>query len=424
MNPSKKGWLKEFIDNRIQHFKSEQALKKAKIGQDPDHSFYGIIQPTGIMYGFPVQSIDTIDTSAWSNKSHIKVLLINSLIDIAELYSQNSTGNSEEYSENLMRILENVTTFYEKVYPEISISSKTWLGKKKETLELVEGILEKRVKSTANGNNNFWLSFFNKSQLFLDIYIFGQWTHTQPDEVLQEFFKSEKEELSYNAVKVMSAAAHANSQIEEEEEALFTLFINSSGMSSEKKHVAKEYFEHGIGIQDIPIEDSDPWIIRKFFVELALLTIWSDKKVEESELEFIARFNDKLGFNPEDLDKSTMAVEGFVLENWSHLDSLQGKKDFEEVSQSYLERLSSTAQNFKNRIAHEVAEDNRLVELIKKGNASELAAEETEIIRQKLLKILKGIPAFSIIALPESFLTYKNILKVIPKEVFTAISDK
>lgn len=424
MNPSKKGWLSEFLDYRKQHFEQDLEFEKTKIGQDPEHSFYGIIQPTGLMYGYPVQVIRDLEKDTWSDKDRVKVLLINSLFDIATLYAEREVETADTFYDSMVDTLLNINTFYEKVYPESSISSTNWLGKKREPIQVAEQIIEKRVNMTVQDNTNFWLDFFHRSQLFLDVYIFGQWSHTKPDEILQEFFKSEKDELSYNAVKVMSAAAHSNSTIETEERALFNHFIDSTGMASEKKRVAKEYFEHGLGIQDIPIEQTDPWMIRKFFFELALLTVWSDKKVEESELDFLTSFNESLGFSPEDLEKSMMAMEGFVLENWPHLESLQDKKDFDQVSSQYISRLSKVAHKFKNRLQNEVSQDGELVRLIKKGNAETLSTEEQKAIKDKLLTILRKVPALSIIALPEQFLDYKNVLKVFPKEVISEVSMK
>ncbi len=424
MNPSKKGWLSKFLDYRREHFEQELEFEKTKIGQDPEHSFYGIIQPTGLMYGYPVQVIRDLEKETWNDKDRVKVLLINSLFDIATLYAEREVETADTFYDSMMDTLLNINTFYEKVYPESSISSTNWLGKKREPLQLTEQIIEKRVNITVKDNANFWLDFFHRSQLFLDVYIFGQWSHTKPDEVLQEFFKAEKEELSYNAVKVMSAAAHSNSNIEAEERSLFNHFIDSTGMTSEKQRVAKEYFEHGLGIQDIPIEETDPWMIRKFFFELALLTVWSDKKVEDSELEFLTSFNESLGFSKEDLDKSMMAMEGFVLENWQHLESLQDKKDFDQVSREYIARLSQVAYKFKNRLQNEVSQDGDLVRLIKKGNAEELSPEEQKVIKNKLLTILRKVPALNIIALPERFLDYKNVLKVFPKEVIAEVSVK
>ncbi|MTI23128.1 TerB family tellurite resistance protein [Fulvivirga sp. RKSG066] len=422
MNPSKKGWLSDFLEYRKRQFESDKDSKKEYPGQDPEQSFYGIVQPTGIMYGYAVTTLDSVDTTDWSDKDKVKVLLVNSLINVAELYSEKS-ADVEAFSQLMQNTLEMMCSFYESVYTDISISSTNWLGKKKDTLIVAERILEKRANMAVDDKSNFWLRFFHRSQLFLDIYVFGQWTYTRPDKVLQDFFKGEKDELSYNAVKVMAAAAHANKNIADEERSLFGHFIESSGMPTEKKRVAHEYFEHGLGIQDIPIDTADPWVLRKFFLELSILTIWSDKKVDETELIFLKEFSNSLGFSSEDLEKSMIAVEGFVLENWVHLEVLQDKKDYEELSQEYLERISTFTVKYRNRLFNEMKADRELSSLIIKGNAQTLNTGEKEVIRQHLIKILRGIPAFSLISLPDQFLTYEYMIKVYPKEAFAALNE-
>jgi len=423
MNPSKKGWLLDFINYRKQQFIDSQEFEKQRLGQDPEQSFYGIIQPTGIMYGFPVQDLKGIDTAKWSDIDHTKISLINSLVNIGELYAEYKPQSNKSFSHLLNEVLEDICQYYEKVFPELSISTTNWLGKKKDILTVAEQLIEKRIKVAFSDDNNFWTGFFNRSQLFLDVYIFGQWSHTKQDTVIQEFFKSEKEDLSYNAVKVMAAAAHSNHHIEVEERGLFQLFIESTGMGSEKKRVAQEYFEHGLGIQDIPIDPSDTWTIRKFFLELALLTIWADKRVEDEELIFLNDFSEKLGFSKPDLQKSMIAIEGFVLENWSQLDDLQSKKDFQEVSNEYIDRVADVAGSYHNRLINDIKSDHRLLKLIQKGTTQDLDQPEKDEITHKFITVLKQIPVFHVISLPDGFLTYENVLRIIPKKVIKELTQ-
>lgn len=421
MNPSKSGWLEQFVEYRIAQFSTIKELNKTRMGKHPDQSFYGIIQPTGIMYGYPVGVFGFENEDKWSDQEKTKVLLLDCLINIAELYHNNEIEDEEAFSKLIESSLVSVIDFYKGVYSEIGVSSKTWLGKKKSVFELGEQVIDKRIQLLSGKNKNFWSSFFSRSQLFLDLYIFGQWTHTNPDNVLLEFFKSEKEELSFTSVKVIAAAAHANETIEAEERTLFEHFLSTTSLPAEKRRVAQEYFEHGMGIQEIPIQESDPWIVRKYFFELATLTIWSDKKVEDSERKFLEEFNDSLGFSNDDFEVSLIAVEGFILQNWSQLEQLQGKIDYQAVSQEYIDRLVKMASTHNVKIENAVAEDYNLLAMIKKGNSSVLNEDERLLIQQKFLEILQSIPSFRVVMLPDEFLTYENLLRIIPKETITRV---
>ena len=423
MNPAQKGWLKDFLEYRKSLFIRSKEFEKTRKGQHPDQSFYGFIQPTGIMYGYPVQLLNIEGSEAWSKLDMIKVLLADSFINIAELYTEHPVDDTDDFYNLIFVTMDSVNHFYSAVYPEISISLTSWFGKKKEVLSVTETILEKRVEMTFHDSHNFWTDFFKHSQLFLDIYIFGQWSHTQPDKVLLEFFKEEKEELSYIAVKAMAAAAHANLNIEDEERKLFEHFIENSGLPAEKKRVAYEYFGHGMAIQDIPLEATDPWVIRKYFLELTILTVWSDKTVEASEWDFLNKFNHSLGFSEEEFDNSMIAVEGFVLKNWQQLDNLRLKRDHDELSEDYVSRIARIVDKYKNRIKSEIYEDYELQAILRKGSSNELSVQEKTLIKEKFTSILKHIPSFRVITLPEDFLTYEILLRVIPKDIITTISQ-
>jgi hypothetical protein len=48
-----------------------------------------------------------------------------------------------------------------------------------------------------------------------------------------------------------------------------------------------------------------------------------------------------------------------------------------------------------------------------------LSVEEKEKMRKDLIQILKAIPTFVIISLPQKFLTLPMLLKILPKNLFT-----
>src|SRR5690606_11142129 len=164
-----------------------------------------------------------------------------------------------------------------------------------------EKILEKRVEMTGKYEKNFWAYFFHNSLLFLDIFIFGQWIHTNADKIVADFFRYEREELRSSMVKVIAVASHANKELSFEERKLFELFLQSTDLSPEKKKDALAIFEQGIDVRDINLPAENSWILKKYFLEIAILTIWADKKVEDVELIFLKEFCSYLNFSEEDM---------------------------------------------------------------------------------------------------------------------------
>src|SRR5690606_39093039 len=168
--------------------------------------------------------------------------------------------------------------------------------------EVVEKIIEKRIERTGDFEGNFWTYFFHNSLLFLDVFIFGQWIHTNADRIVADFFRYEREELRFSVVKVIAAASHANKEVVYEEKKLLELFLYSADLPSNRRKEAVRIFENGLDISEINLPSENSWILKKFFLEIAILTMWADKKVEEIEMDFLKRFALHLNFNEDDLE--------------------------------------------------------------------------------------------------------------------------
>jgi hypothetical protein len=419
MNPGEKGWLKEYLDFRKDILKdlSEDAKRSAH----PEHSLYRVIQPTGLMYGQPVGTIDHPESEQWDEKDRMKILLAESLISSSLLFHDKPIKNPDELSQVIFKSLEKIGNFYNTIFPELATSTKTLFGRKKTPLELAEKILEKRIDRTSEFDKNFWTQFFHNSLFFLDVFIFGQWIHTNADRIVSDFFKFESEELRFSVVKVIACAAHANANVEYEERRLLEFFLQSADLSPEKKKEAKKIFDDGITIEEINLPTNNSWILKKYFIEIAILTIWADKRVEDSEMDFLKNLSYHLGFSDDDLENSLMAIEGFVLEHWDHLTALQNKQDYQQVSDRFVSRMSKITSTHKNRLLKEVHESKELMSLLNKAKSNELSDAEKAHMQELLILILKSIPTFVIISLPQRFLTLPMLLKILPNDFFADV---
>jgi hypothetical protein len=419
MNPGETGWLKEYLDFRKELLKD--VTEESKHTAHPEHSLYRIIQPRGLMYGQSVGVHDLPNSNEWNEKDRMKILLAESLISSSILFYDKPIKTPDELSKVIVKTLENIGNFYNNIFPELATPSKTFFGKRKSPLELAEKILDKRIDRTAEFDTNFWVQFFHNSLLFLDIFIFGQWIHTNADRIVSDFFKYEREELRFSVVKIIACAAHSNSKIEPEERRLLEFFLQSTELPHDKKREAKKIFDEGISLEEINLPTNNSWILKKYFLEIAILTIWADKLVEESELVFLKQFCKYLGFTDEDLNHSLLAIEGFVLEHWDKLNYLQNKQDYKQVSAQFIERMSKTTAAHKNRLVKEVQETRELMDLLRKARASELDEEEKEHMQELLIFAIKSIPTFGIVSLPQRFLTLPILMKILPNNFFAEV---
>ncbi len=415
MKPGEKGWLKKYLDFRQELLR--ELTSEGRKSSHPDFSLYRVIQPTGLMYGQPVRTFDHPDSHEWSKQDCMKILLAEGLISSSLLFHDKPVMNSEELSVVTMKTLESITNFYNHIFPELATPTKTLFGRKKTSLELVERILDKRIERTIEPKGNFWTQFFHNSLLFLDIFIFGQWIHTNADKIVSDFFKYEREELRTSLVKIMAAAAHANTIVEFEERKLMEYFLQGAQLPPEKKKECQNIFEKGISIEEINLPTNNSWILKKYFLEIAILTIWADKKVEDIELLFLRRFADTLSFSEEELENSMVAIEGFVLEHWKDLLHLQDKKNYEQISDQYIKRMIKITDRNRNRLVKKAKDSEALMSLLIQARSQELTDMEKHSLREQLIEMLKVIPTFDIISLPQRYLTLPILMQILPKNM-------
>jgi hypothetical protein len=419
MHPGKSGWLPEYLEFRKVLLKDYQNDKKKSA--HPEQALYKIIQPTGLMYGQSVTVLEHPDANQWNEKDRMKILLAESLIGSSILFYDKPIKDEADLNKIIQQTTESISNFYNHVFPELATAGRTWFGKKKTPIELAEQILEKRIERSAAHANNFWINFFHNSLLFLDIYIFGQWIHTQGDRVVSDFFKFQREELRFSVVKIITSAAHANHTVEFEERKLLEYFLQSAGLSADKKKEALDIFEQGVEIEGLDLPTSNSWILRKYFLEMAILTIWSDKQVEENEMNFLRRLAKHLNFHDDDTENSLIALEGFILQHWEELTHLQNKKAFQQVSDQFIKRLARVVEIHKARLLKEARSSNEMMTLIKKAQSAELKADAKERLSELLITALRTIPNFAVVSLPQKFLTLPVLMKILPNNFFSEV---
>jgi len=88
-----------------------------------------------------------------------------------------------------------------------------------------------------------------------------------------ENFKEVKKAI----LKVIILAARANGEIEEHEEKVFEQLVHSANLSAKEKKAIQKELKQTKGRDDLEIPDV-PWLVKRYFLELALLTVITDHK--------------------------------------------------------------------------------------------------------------------------------------------------
>ncbi len=424
----RKTWIKEHIDRISKAFNKTPRIEEIHYGStqiNDEQKLYKAVQPTGLMYGYPIKPV--IDygykTKDWDSKEKMKLIIADALMH--QKLINKSGEDRDKIREYLILMVDEIIDFYQNNLLQKKIRTRTWWGRKRTNLEILSLIIDNRLKIKAKWQTNFWAGFFNNSMLFLDIYMFGKWVSSEKNHKKYDDFQEKQKQIRINLLKLIAASAYANKIIEKEERKLFEFFLDSALLSSEDKKEAQQFIDSGMLLNEIDFSCVDDWILKKYFFEMGILTIWADRKLENSEKEFVKDLASKLGFDKQELDNSMLAIESFVLTNWHDVHFLRKNQDFNIVKEQWRSRMSDAIRKNKNAVAQEMKESKELMQLLKKQRNEELTEEEKLKVHAQIIDVLKTLPVFVIIAIPGTFMTLPILISILPKSVFpSAFSEE
>lgn len=416
MNPSEKGWLNKYLAFRAATLSGVDLYDEFDFSQPGECFLYDIVQPTGLMYGYPIHVEEFSHPKAfqWDEKARMKVLLAESFLQTGLYLVLQKHGLPDDPTDRFPHIVDEVHNFYRLAYPHFNFSDKTLLGRPRASWENVEYALERRTQLPTR-MDSVWASFFHNILLFFDLIAFVQWM--EDPSVSSTDLPTHNLQVRMNLLKLIAASAWADGDLHKEEHALYDYFLQSAKLSIQSKREARIFVLSPVTIDTIDFTVLDNWLLKKYFLELAVLVIWSDLNVSKAEELFLLELTQRLKLPKAELEHSALAIESFVVEHWDDVHYLQQKQNYRKVSDRLIRRMNIIVRKNQHRIRQEIAESRQLVRLLAKSTKQELTPEEKEKVRIQLLDILKTIPAFALLILPGSFLTLPILMKIVPKHI-------
>lgn len=413
MNPSKSNWIPKYYEVLERQKALTPELPKSFPSWDRDRTFYHQLQPTGIIYGFPMQMLylDNKYLKGWSEEEALKVLLLEGFIFTERLFGRTGEINSE--------FVNDIANFYDKSRLVPNPKIRLNLFGKKDPIQKLENILSHRVDLKLNFDNKLWISYLYNSLLFHDLILFFKLQSGFSEDLLL----SRRNNVIEALLQTMSAAAHADGKITEKEKNLFDIFLASANLSDEKVKELRRFFKSGKGISDIDFSVVDTWLLKRYFVEIALLTVWSDQEKNPGEEFFLSNLLVKLGIDEQTFEESHVTVDSFVFNNYDRLPYLKDGSDVQRIYGNLSNRYKRILERNKKKLAKELRESKELVQLIKLNSKRDLTPEEKEKLRLQMKDLARAIPALTIFMLPGGTVLLPLVLKLIPNLVPTAFRD-
>ena len=263
MKPGEKGWMGRFFDFKLEQLQSSEEISSLGLLTQFANSqeyLYHLIQPTGLMYGYPVRFIDSAHPRAkrWTDKERIKVLMAESYI---------STGLFYRYPE--IQLLDqavqlgitDIRDFYQQNFLRYRRPPRNMFSRGGTTLDQIEGIIEHRIGIQYDWRK-IWANFFNNSLLFFDLIFFIEWMereHLLPSESLAQ----RRQTIRFNMLQIIAAAAHSDNVINQEEKELFQFFLQSAHLPAPLKRKAESFLKREVLLDDLQFQEIPLLVVEK-----------------------------------------------------------------------------------------------------------------------------------------------------------------
>lgn len=411
LSPGAKGWINKYFDlvdnGEIKlHIDRPEGLRKL-------HFMHLTLGHSGIIFGYPMDLIfgNELDDSKWTNEEKLKLLLFEShLFVYLQIHNDHIFDRSE--------FIESLVGFY-KVHNASSIQKIFARIKKESPDEMLESVLVKRVDIKTNLlDNKWWVNSLNNAFVYLDVILFDDFVHKSKEEALTNY-----DVYAENALIAVTLSAYSDGLIEDKEKDLFNVFLASAHLEDEDREKAKERFRNGAEMDDFSYFVKGHWLLKRFLLDIAVLTIFSTQETLEEEIEFLEDLCEHLEIDTFELEESLRIVENFMLKSKDNVTFLSEISKYDKVYASLTKRWTKVILRNRDKLSNEMRESKELVKLIKKSRSSELSKEEKAAVKLQFKDLAKSIPALAIFMLPGGVILLPLVLKIIPDLIPSAFKE-
>lgn len=417
MNPSDRGWLRAYLTFRARALKQGNPCVAIRANHDQPDIFaylYRLIQPTGLLYGYPVRFIETPHplVHEWSEKDKLKVLLAEGFLSLG--LHDNKQQDGLEWR-TLAGIIDETWLFYNQNNQLYGYGSKRVGQRRKHNIDKLEYLLDRRINIQYDWRNP-WTSFFHNSLLVFDLFFFAtiRSGHAAFGELT---LKQLGLKLRLHILKIIAASAHSDGYVSDNERDLFKFFLQSAHLPAPQKKIAARFIREGVSLEELDSPEFSSWIFKKYFLELAILTAWAKQELVVAETQFLGLLAQRLELTEDEFAQSLMAVEQFVKGTWNQVHYLQFKHNYRIVSERFIDGLRLVVRKNQRMIGREISESRELVYLLRQSSTRELTPLEKDKIRDQLVDILRSIPAAAIWLLPGGSITLPILLRIMPRHI-------
>lgn len=394
MNPSASGWIKK-------HWPTCQ-----KTILQPDFSaplFYKELQTVGFVYANSVKTVSYPAGTTYELTLE-ELSKINLFDALAFTYFQ-----TQEEEGTLDSFLERTTAFYSHLGRHSWFSFKIPGLIKASVDSRLEKILEQRVQTNESVLQRNFSSLIANALLYLDVLTFKHFLESQGNPA---GFAKSLEALLANTVFL----AFQEKDNQSTHEKLMLKLLETSLRYNKIEDTSLSFKALDYSLHKNPLE-------RQYILDLACLTVYSDKHLEKNEHQFIEQLGKQLEFNPSTIHSAIVKVLNFLNSNKEKITYFDYSNPIKHLYKNTNRMVRVLILRNKKRLTKEIGESRELIVLLRKSTSTELDETEKEKVKTQLLDICKTVPSLAIFLLPGGSILLPILIKFIPELLPSAFND-
>jgi hypothetical protein len=393
INPSTYGWIDKF-------FLQQEPTNPAVINNA--NKFYEDTRTTGFLVGYSTQLIThkTIHTQNWTSEEFSKVALLDTLFGLYQLIKNDI--NHENFIVECVHFYNELhpkeSSLLDKILPQDTFASK------------LEKIINSRIQTNDNIISKNFSHIITNALLFIDVLAFKKYLLERkiPDKYLKKI-----EEIIVNIVALALNTKTTKSKYDDLLQKLFESSVRYTKFNQDQN----------LNLEHIDLSDLKDDYEKYYLIDLTVMALWSDSKLESSEKDFLDKLGSKLELPALFITKSIQDMDVFLKNNKHQIPYFNFSNPVKHFYDHTTQNVSNLITRNKSRLLLEISQSKELMVLLAKSTQKDLNSEEKKKVKKQLLDICKTIPSLTIFLVPGGSLLLPLLIKFIPKLLPSAFNE-
>ena len=390
MNPSTSGWIKKF----------EAINKDLFIDVTSFDDLYLVLRANGFVYGLSQKCLIKVEPNHSLSQDEIeKINLLTAFFYVYKIY--NETFDFDKFIETVLLFFKKIEAF------ELSLWDKFIAGKN------VNQQLERIIHEHIQIDQNIFTKHFNKSTvnslLLIDVLGFNHYL------LGKENCLDYVRKLEYVIVNITNDINVFKKNRDLEGKSSIKLISDSVFYQTEATDKVDINYRHRIEAEYNIIE-------KKYFLDIALLSIWEPVFEDDKSFNFIKALGVDMNLPIKNIENAIAAMVHFY-DSSKHSALFKTNNYLSNFYDNTSQLVIKLIKRNSKRILKEISQSKELMVLLSQSTVRNLTIEEQEKVQFQLLDILKTIPSLAIFLLPGGAVLLPIFAKLLPNLLPSAFDD-